>query len=102
MWPWGPVGPQHMWETGWGWLGIVGMILNMLLWLALLVGVVVLIVSATRRSRSSGPRYGDRATRDDLTPREILQQRYARGEITREQYFEMVADLDGGERPSAV
>lgn len=29
----------------------------------------------------------------DLTPRQILEQRYARGEITQEQYLLMVSDL---------
>ena len=30
----------------------------------------------------------------DETPKEVLDQRYAKGEITREQYLEMRKDLD--------
>jgi uncharacterized membrane protein len=31
--------------------------------------------------------------RAEMSPKEILQARYARGEITREQYQQMLADL---------
>jgi uncharacterized membrane protein len=33
------------------------------------------------------------STRSDASPKEILQMRYARGEITREQYQQMLGDL---------
>ena len=53
-----------------------------------IVGIIVLIVWAVRRS-------SDAATRPTggQTPREIVQARYARGEITREQYQQMLDDL---------
>lgn len=64
--------------------GLIGMLFNVLI----LVGVVVLIVWAVKRF-SDGNHVGSRAE----APREILQARYARGEITREQYQEMLKDL---------
>ncbi len=92
MWPWG-LRPHHFWGGGWGWLGIIGMILNLLMWLGLLVGTVLLVIWPVRTSRTAG-QIGDRAAGSDLTPREILQRRYARGDITREQYLDMLADLE--------
>ncbi len=34
-------------------------------------------------------------------PKQILQLRYARGEITREEYLQMLADLEGTGTPAA-
>jgi putative membrane protein len=53
-----------------------------------IVGIIVLIVWAVRRSSDSGTRPAG-----GQTPREIVQARYARGEITREQYQQMLDDL---------
>ena len=63
--------------------GWIGLIFN----LAILIGIVFLIVWAVKRFTSS-------TNSPTLqTPREILQSRYARGEITREQYQQMLSDL---------
>ncbi len=64
--------------------GLIGLLFNALI----IVGVVVLVVWAVKRftSQSSQPQGGQ-------SPREILQARYARGEITREQYQQMLNDL---------
>lgn len=68
----------------WG-MGLIGLIFN----LAIIVGIVILIVWAVKRfsSGSSLP------SASSQTPREILQSRYARGEITRDQYQQMLSDL---------
>ena len=66
---------------GFGW---IGMIFN----LVILIGIVVLIVWAVNRFSSSW----NQSTKNQ-TPREILQARYARGEITREQYQQTMKDL---------
>jgi len=66
---------------GFGWFG---MIFN----LAILIGIVALIVWAFNRFSS-----GSRQSTGNQSPREILQARYARGEITREQYQQMLTDL---------
>ncbi len=74
---------------GWGYgmmgaYGWIGMIFNLLI----LAGVIILVVWAVRRftERGSG-QSGSQSARD------IVQQRYARGEITREQYQQMLNDL---------
>lgn len=64
--------------------GLIGLLFNLLI----LVGIVVLIVWAVQRFSSGGRQHPQ-----EQTPREILQARYARGEITREQYQEMLKDL---------
>jgi putative membrane protein len=77
-----------MWGFGhFGWLGMVlGLILN----LALIVGVVLLVIWLVRRVSGAGAG----GSPSVQSPREILQARYARGEITREQYQEILADLN--------
>lgn len=72
---------------GFGMMGFFGGWIGMLINLAILIGIVVLIVWAVKRFTSSSP------STNTQTPREILQARYARGEITREQYQQMLQDL---------
>lgn len=67
--------------------GVIGLLFNV----AVVVGIVLLVVWAVKRfSGSAGvanqPGGGQ-------SPKEILQARYARGEITREQYQQMLQDL---------
>jgi putative membrane protein len=68
---------------GFGGLGLIGLIFNLLV----LVGIVLLVVWAVKRFTSSNP------SSSIQTPKEILQSRYARGEITRDQYQQMLSDL---------
>ena len=72
---------------GFGMMGFFGGWIGMLVNLAILIGIVVLIVWAVKRFTSNSPSISAQ------TPREILQVRYARGEITREQYQQMLQDL---------
>jgi putative membrane protein len=67
--------------------GLIGMILN----LAIIIGIVWLVIWAVRRF-TSGTAAGYPAA-GAQSPREILQLRYARGEITRDQYQQMLKDL---------
>ena len=60
----------------WGWIGLI---LNLVFWVGLIAGLALLVVWAIRRAQVTDA-YGK------PTPKEILQARYARGEITREQY----------------
>ena len=67
----------------WSWIGLV---LNLVFWVGLIAGLIVLVVWAIRRARvPSGI--------GQPTAKEILQARYARGEITREQYQLMQQDI---------
>ncbi|GAP15695.1 protein containg short C-terminal domain [Longilinea arvoryzae] len=78
---------MHGWYGGFGW---IGMILGAVIWLALLVGIILLIVYGIRRlSRGSS----SATSSSKSTAKEILQERYARGEVTREQYQQMLEDL---------
>ena len=80
---------------GFGGFGLVGLILNLVITIGLIVGIVVLVVWLVRRF---APSLQDRAislyqTDTQPTPREILQTRYARGEISRDEYQQMLSDL---------
>ena len=73
---------------GFGGMGLLGGIIGLILNLATLIGIVVLIVWAVKRfTAGSSASVGQ-------SPREILQARYARGEVTREQYQQMLSDLN--------
>ena len=71
---------------------IAGLIINILV----IMAIIWLVVWLVRRLSSNGN--GANALFNqpgaELSPREILQARYARGEITREQYQEILADLN--------
>jgi putative membrane protein len=76
-----------------GGLGLIGLLFN----LAVIVGIVVLVIWAVRRFSSDGQISGLLGQQNNrtskATPREIAEERYAQGEITREQYQEMLSDL---------
>lgn len=83
---------MHSWYGGFGW---IGMILGGIFWLAVLVGLVLLVVWGIKRvSSGSGMTNSSGSSQAVASPKEILQARYARGEITREQYTEMLSDLN--------
>ncbi len=70
-------------------LGLLGLLFMGLLWVGLIVGAVWLVnVLFPRNSQISTPPAGR-----DLSAREILDRRYSRGEITREQYELMRQDI---------
>jgi putative membrane protein len=82
---------------GWGYggFGLIGFVLNLVITLGLIGGMVLLAAWLWRRVASGGqvgatPR---RPAGMEASPKEILQTRYAKGEITREQYREMLSDL---------
>jgi putative membrane protein len=67
-----------MHDGGWGFWGMH--LFGWLLWVALIAGLVYALVTATRRQRE--------------TPVELLQRRYAAGEISTEEYEERKAVLE--------
>jgi putative membrane protein len=80
MMGWGMMGPGMM--GAWGaaanpWWGIAMMVF----WAAIIAGVVLLVVWGVRQLGSGGS-----VSREPL---DILKERYARGELTREQYEQM-------------
>ncbi len=70
-----------------GMMGFYGGWIGLLFNLAILIGLIVLIVWVVKRFTSSN------SSPASQTAREILQARYARGEITREQYQQMLQDI---------
>lgn len=76
---------QHMGGYGWGGLGM----LMMILFWALVIGLIVLLVRSF--GGASGGRSGPREQADAL---DILRERYARGEIDREEYEERKSVLE--------
>ncbi|NIS81645.1 MAG: SHOCT domain-containing protein [Anaerolineales bacterium] len=81
---------------GFGEGSIVGLILNLVIILGLFVGGVFLIFWIVRRLNAGGQGYGSPQDLEQgrLSPREILDVRYARGEIDREQYQQMLSDFN--------
>ncbi len=83
---------------GWGFapLGGIGMILMWLVPVSFLVLVILGIVGLVRGLTSGveGQVAPYQQVEAQPSPREILQIRYARGEITREQYLQMLDDLN--------
>lgn len=95
---WGTMGNWGLgMMRGWGFnsFGWIGMILMWLIPIGFLVLVVLGISGLVRGLINDGQRtvapYS--SAEDRPSAREILQVRYARGEITREQYMEMLADI---------
>lgn len=74
---------------GFGGMGLFGGWIGLLFNLAVLVGVVLLIVWAVKRFTAGNLSSGGAVQ----TPREIVQARYARGEITRDEYQQLLSDL---------
>lgn len=89
MYGWGGMGPGMM---GWGGYGFnpLGWIVMLLFWALIIGGIALLAVWFFRGATPSV--MGPTAPSQSL---EILKERYARGEITREQYEEMRRAIEG-------
>ncbi len=84
---WGPgmMDRGGFWYSGWG---IAMGIAMLLFWGLIIAGGVALVVWLIRQAGATPSGGGSR-------PLDILQERYAKGEITREQYEQMRRDLEG-------
>ena len=86
--------------AGWGWIGIIVMVL---FWVAVIVGIVYLVRALARRpgagegqqgpSGAPGAQAPTQASQGKSEPLRILEERYARGEIDREEFLQRKADL---------
>ena len=84
----------HCFEYGrWGSYGWIGPVLNLVLMIGLIIGVILLIVWLARQAASNRQTVSLQ-TPTSPDPKETLKLRYARGEVTREQYAQMLDDLN--------
>ncbi len=88
-WPMMGGGMMGGWGPGFGWWGLVMMVF----WVLFIIGIVLLVAWIVRQL-AAGPSVTGRSR-----ALEILQERYARGEITREQYEQMRRDLEAQVQP---
>ena len=76
---------------GFGGFGWTGMIFNLVITILVVVGIIWLVVWLVRKGI---PNNQVGSPSSHVSSKEILQTRYARGEITREQYLEILNDLN--------
>ena len=79
---WGMMGPGMMGGFGWGWF----MPIFPILFLGLIIWAVVALARGSSESRGTDSSKADSAM-------EVLKQRYARGEINKEEYEEKKKDI---------
>ena len=84
--------------TGLGWGGVLLMLLSMVFWFAVLGVLIWALVRWI--TRYSGPR-GIPTVRS-MSAREILEQRYARGEIDAATFEQMRERLEASQRPGQL
>ena len=82
----GPGPGQMMSDWGWGFMWLMPLV--MMAWFALMIAVIVLLV------RWLGGGSGGRSA-STRTARDILDERYARGEIDRKEYLQRQKDIPG-------
>lgn len=78
---------------GLGWLGMgLGMVIQLGFWV-LIIYIAVRLVRGVTLGKSSEDGNYNLVTKNQFTAKEILKQRYAKGEITREQYHEIAEEI---------
>ena len=81
-----------MGNFGYGGMGWIGMILGLVITIAVIVALVLLVVWAVRRMNGSSAQPGPQ-NQVGQSARDIAQARYAKGEINREEYQQILSDL---------
>lgn len=85
MWGW----PNMMGGYFGGGLGWIGMIFGFIFFILVVIGIIFLIVWLVKRSNNPGVE-----NRTDSKSLEVLKERYAKGEITKDQFDIMKKDLN--------
>ncbi len=80
-----------MFGYGFGQYGWIGMLIGTVIWLLVIGGLVWFVIWAIRRSNGGGFQSNPPSS---PSAKEIVQLRYARGEINREQYQQLLEDLN--------
>lgn len=74
---------------GYGGFGWIGMILGLVITIAVIIGLVLLVIWAVRRTNAGSVLPGT----PGQSARDIAQARYAKGEISREEYQQILSDV---------
>jgi putative membrane protein len=77
---------------GYGGMGWIGMILGLVITIAVIVGLVFLVMWAVRRTSGNAVQSGSQNVTSQ-SARDIAQARYAKGEISRDEYQKILSDL---------
>lgn len=77
---------------GYNGMGWIGMILGLVITIAVIIGLVLLVVWAVRRMNGNTAQTSSQTTAGS-SAKDIAQARYAKGEITREEYQQILTDL---------
>lgn len=77
---------------GYGGYSWIGMVVNTVIMLAIVVGIVFLVIWAVRRTSANVHQSGFQ-TSNSQSAKDIAQARYAKGDITREEYQLILTDL---------
>lgn len=81
---------QPFFDGGGGWLMMgAGMVLQLVFW-GLIIYVIIRLLNGAKVGGLFGKKGDDAASQ---SPEDIVKQRFARGEITKEQYKEMIGVL---------
>lgn len=79
---------------GFSGLGMAGSILNLVITVGLIIGTVWLVIWIVRRLSSNQNTGLSQSGSDSMkSPVDILKARYARGEVTRDEYQDILKDL---------
>ena len=73
-------------------------VIHMIFWVVILIGVVVAVVWLVRSMMTGGPAAGSHAPPAPARRSpglDVLEERYARGEINRDEYMEKKRDIQG-------
>lgn len=81
-----------MGNYGYGGMSWIGMILGLIITIGIFVGLILLVVWIVRRTSGNTYQSGSKVI-SSQSARDIAQTRYAKGEITREEYQQILTDL---------
>jgi putative membrane protein len=81
-----------MGNFGYGGFGWIGMILSLVITIGVIVGFVILAVWAVRRMSASTSQSSNQPGIGQ-SARDVAQVRYAKGEISRDEYQQILSDL---------